>query len=188
WIYSNEIEKLVVNNYTDGGIIEADEERCDGYDPNEIVNVTSPSGGIGGATEYIWEFDNGSGWTVIAGATADSYDPGAITVSTTYRRGSRRAPCTDWIYSNEVEKLVVNNYTDGGVIEADEERCDGYDPDAITNVTSPSGGIGGATEYIWEFDNGSGWTVIGGATADSYDPGAITVSTTYRRGSRRAPC
>ncbi len=61
--------------------------------------------------------------------------------------------------------------------------CTGYDPPAFGNSADASGGTSaavtnGSTSYQWELNGGN----IGGATASTYDPGALTTGTyTYRR-------
>ncbi len=84
-----------------------------------------------------------------------------------------------------------DNVTDGGEIQANETNTSGYDPAAITNVVSPSGGSG-QIEYIW-LSSTTGCPdninlTIPGATGSSYDPGFITQTTYFVRCSRRAGC
>lgn len=177
-------------NFTDGGTIQADENGCGSFDPAAITNVTSPSGGNGGTTEYQWEYRTDGAWTVIPSSNADSYDPALITVNTQYRRGARRAPCTNWVYSNIVSKYIVSNKANGGSIDGDESACGSYDPEVITNLSSPGGGSGGTLEYQWQesIDNGATWTDVSGATSETYDPGVITQTTQFKRGARLSPC
>ena len=114
-----EVESIVINggtNFTDGGTIAADEEGCGNFDPAVITNVVSPSGGSGGTVEYKWQYDNGSGWTDIGGATNDNYDPTTISTTTQYRRGAMRNPCTNWVWTNIVTKTIVINNSDAGMI------------------------------------------------------------------------
>ena len=120
------------DNVTDGGAIQADEIQCGSYDPANITNVSLPVGGSG-TLVYQWESstDGGTNWTVIAGATNDSYDPSTISQSTLYRRLARRDNCPDFLSSNTVEKAVGVACT-GDIVIAD---C----PDDIT-VQAGSGG------------------------------------------------
>ncbi len=96
----------VCNNVTNAGTIGSDQIFCGAsFDPANITNVTSPSGGSG-PLEYSWSYstDGGVTSTVIAGATSSTYDPGVITQSTWYSRGARKAPCTNYVQSNWVKK------------------------------------------------------------------------------------
>jgi hypothetical protein len=81
----------------------------------------------------------------------------------------------------------------GGQIGNPQTGCGSFDPTAITNVTSVSSPYGGPFGYLWLVTtdvnavNGANtnWTVVAGATAATYDPGAISQTTWYRRCSRR---
>ena len=180
----------VCDNYTSPGTIGNNENSCSPFDPEAITELTGPSGGIGGPTEYQWQYWTGAAWADLTGENTISYDPPFITSTNSYRRGVRRSPCAAYIYSALVYKAVYGNFTDGGTIEADEISCGSYDPDNITNLTAPSGNIGGATEYKWQSStNGGGsWSDIGGATLSTYDPDSISVTTDYRRGAKIDQC
>ncbi len=188
WVWSNTVTKSIVTNKANGGTIDGNESACGDFDPQIITSTAVPDGGIGGTLEYQWQADTGSGWSDIAGANSETYDPAVISQSTHYRRSARLAPCTDWVYSNTVLKQIVINYTDPGVISGDEENCGSFDPGIIASITEPSGGEYGALQYQWQKDEGSGWTDIIGASFETLNPGIITQTTLYRRGARRSPC
>ena len=120
-----------------------------------------------------------------------TYDPGSITVTTKYRRCTRRAGCTTWLNTNFVTKTVTttcNNITSAGTIGSDESGVSPFNPSNITELTAPAGGSG-TLEYKWQqCTDGATWQDIAGATAMTYDPGSITVTTKYRRCTRRAGC
>ncbi|MAT54876.1 MAG: hypothetical protein CMN32_10395 [Saprospirales bacterium] len=103
----------IVSNFTSGGTILADQELCSVYDPAPLVSGSSPSGGVGGTITWQWEKrekDNmgvWSAWSEIAGATSETYDPPAIATMTEYRRKVRRAPCSNWLYSNTVQMRLI---------------------------------------------------------------------------------
>jgi hypothetical protein len=81
-----------------GTIASGDETICYGGDPSNITFSVAPSGGavVGGSFDYQWYYRDGvgdacptgtsvSGWTLIAGATGNSYDPpSGLTTSRTY--------------------------------------------------------------------------------------------------------
>ena len=192
FVFSNEVIKMVVENYTDPGIIAGDQSSCGSFDPDLISSVTKPSGGGGGTLQHQWQLsaDNGATWADIAGANSETLNPVTIILTTVYRRGARRSPCTSFIYSNTITKSVVSNFTSGGIISGDQTTCDSYDPFIISNFSAPSGGNDGILNYQWQksTNNGSAWTTIGSAAGDSYDPPLISQTTWYRRQSRRAPC
>ncbi len=59
--------------------------------------------------------------------------------------------------------------------------CHNTAPAALTQLTAPTGGTGTYT-YQWQSSpDNSAWTDIGGATAESYSPPALTANTYYRR-------
>ena len=151
----------VTNNFDDGGTIGADESNCDSFNPANITNVASPAAGANGTIQYRWQRreSNGSGgwssWSTVSGATGLTYDPATISITTQYRRISRRLPCTQWQYSNIITKIinelpVANAGTDINI-------CAG---ETINLSAVASGGDGNYT-YTW--DNG-----LGGGASHSF--------------------
>ncbi|MEO1259009.1 MAG: GEVED domain-containing protein [Bacteroidota bacterium] len=107
------------DNVSNGGQIGEDETLCPANnDPAAISNLALPTGGSG-VLEYLWmentshglpPTQNMSGWTVISGATGDSYDPAPISQTTWYIRCARRNGCTVYLgESNVVKKAFQNN-------------------------------------------------------------------------------
>ena len=193
FIYSNAITKTVLTNFTDPGTIVGEEEACGITDPDIILNAVAPSGGSGnGSVHYQWQqsSDGGVTWMDILFANDEYYNPGVINQTTLYRRGARKSPCSDFIYSNIITKMVAVNFVSGGTISGDEINCGSYDPGIIVSMAPASGGAHGYEAYQWErsTNGGSTWSNIAGATGLNYDPGTITQTTRYRRKARRAPC
>ncbi|MEZ4961538.1 MAG: SdrD B-like domain-containing protein [Saprospiraceae bacterium] len=194
-VENGEVEDYMVSickNLTNAGTIEGAETGCNGFDPTAITESTAISGGSG-TIEYQWQqsIDGGVTWTDIPGATSSTYDPGAITQTTRYRRNARRSRCGSFISSNTVTKTVLTNFTDPGLIVGDEDFCGIFDPDIILNVLAPSGGTGiGTVSYQWQqsTDGGTTWLDIANANSEFYNPGIISQTTKYRRGSRKSPC
>lgn len=95
-------------NITDPGVIGYDQFLCGpGNDPDEIVDVVTPSGGVG-AIEYLWMKSTIEGpfnmqtWMPISGADGPSYDPPALYETTYFARCVRRENCTLYQESNIV--------------------------------------------------------------------------------------
>jgi hypothetical protein len=138
------------DNLTSGGSIGNNESGCGAFNPSNIVNLTSPSGGSG-TIEYIWlqSFDGGSNHTVIVGATNDSYDPGVITQTTWYRRCARRAGCSDFAgESNWVMKeltLCAPTYPGAPIFISTEEFINKVQFNTISNISGNNGGYGNFT-------------------------------------------
>ena len=170
------------------GSIAGDEENCGSYNPIEISNTGSAVGE--GDIDYQWQTStDGVLWSNFASATLETFDPPTIPQTTYYRRGAKSEFCNTWRYSNVVEKLVVNNFTNAGQVNGDESECEAYDPDYIAEVSSATGGLGGLTNYQWQSRiSGGSWTNITGETDPILNPEPITQTTEYRRGARRAPC
>lgn len=191
WLYSNHVIKTVVTNYSDPGTIIGEEEACNSFDPSLIIGGALPSGGSDGALVYKWQSSlDGSNWNDISNSNSENYDPSSITQTTYYRRAAQRDPCSNWVFTSEVKKIVVQNFTDAGSISGTEENCGNYDPTVIGNAIEPSGGNHGSLIYQWQksIDGGTEWEDIIGASAESFDPGTITETTLYRRAARRNPC
>ena len=190
YIYSNTVTKTIVTNFDDPGAIVGDEDNCGSFDPGVIASVSGPEGGSGGTISYQWQqsWDNVY-WYDIASANFETYDPSTITQTMYFRRGSRRQPCAAFVYSNTVIKMVVRNFSDGGFLSGDESVCGNFDPAPIISEDPASGGEYGYPAYNWQQStDGLNWEDIPGATAITFDPGAISQTTQYRRQARRLPC
>jgi Calx-beta domain/Secretion system C-terminal sorting domain/Ricin-type beta-trefoil lectin domain-like/HYR domain len=101
-----------------GGTIGNPQTGCGSLNPSAITNVTSVSSPYGGPFAYIWlattdqNAVNGTNqnWTVVAGATAATYDPGVISTTTWYRRCARRVvhECPNYDGESNWIKMTVN--------------------------------------------------------------------------------
>lgn len=178
---------------------------CKGGDPQPLTFSVMPSGA--NTYSYQWYYKNGmslvcpsgisgtSGWTIIPGATASTYDPPAgLTLTRSYACRVTTAGTTNcsngtaWA-TNCVVQTVVPPPTYGTLASGDETVCAGGNPAAISFSTVASGY--GTVSYKWYYKDGvssscptgsnvSGWTLISGATASSYDPPVgLTASRTY---------
>ncbi len=90
-------------------------------DPPPLTSVNTPSGSCG-IVEYMWlystevnenglpypvtEFNVGTIWFFIEGATQDSYDPGPLEISTFFVRCARNFSCCNYGESNTVSIFV----------------------------------------------------------------------------------
>ena len=120
---SVDVEVIPCCNVTDGGEIAEDQENCGPFDPNAIVSVAPATGGIG-PVEYAWysgacsevvsptfaptpQEAIPSGFTLIAGATGESYDPDTLTETTCFIRVARNEGCTDWIGESNIVTITI---------------------------------------------------------------------------------
>ncbi len=186
--YSPSVALTVLPTLTAGSIA-ADQTVCAGTAPTPLSSTGEASGGTG-TFAYQWEAsaDNVT-WTAIAGATGSTFASGPLTATTYFRRQVRSGACTT-TPSNTVTVTVVPALA-AGSIATDQTLCAGGTPDLLTSENPATGGTG-TIDYQWEAstDNAT-WTAIGGATGPTYAPGALNVTTYFRRransGSACAP-
>jgi gliding motility-associated-like protein len=170
------------------GSIAADQTVCAGATPAPLTSAAPATGGSGTVT-YQWEASlNNTTWTAIAGATGDTFAPSALTTTTYFRRQAISGPCAA---PSNVVTVTVTPALVAGTIAADQTLCGGATPTPLTSVTPASGGTGNIT-YQWESSgDNTNWTALPGATNPTFAPGALTVTTYYRRqassGSACAP-
>ncbi|UPT68681.1 MAG: hypothetical protein M0D57_08685 [Sphingobacteriales bacterium JAD_PAG50586_3] len=187
-----------------GVLAYADESYCTSGDPAAISFATAPSGGSG-SYSYQWYYQDGdiscpvgsstTGWTIISGATTNTYDPPTISASRTYAcyvsvASNASCPATAG-WATQCRKVIIGGTVNYGTIASGNQTvCPvNGDPSIITLQTVPSGGSGNFT-YQWYYQDGlitcptgsstNGWTIISGATTASYDPPTgLTASRTY---------
>jgi len=83
------------------GTIGADQTVCTGTTP---APLTSPSGAGGGTGTYDYQWESSTDnvtWTPVASASAATYAPGTLTITTYYRRRAQSGTCPA-VYSNVV--------------------------------------------------------------------------------------
>jgi len=183
-LYTNPVTVNVRQAFSIGSI-GSSQTICNGVTPLILTNSAAPSGGQG-TYSYIWESSlNNTDWSIITGATGVSYQPGALTVTTYYRRKVTDAACGNG-YNNTVPITVKPVFSVGSIGSA-QTICINTAPALLTS-NSPSGGMGGYS-YFWESSlNGTDFNAISGATSETYQPGSLSQSTYYRRNVTDASC
>jgi len=87
-LYTNIIEIIVYAPF-DPGVIGVAQAICYGETPNQLIEITAPSGGSGSYT-YQWQESNDGGvsnpWTDIVGETNVTFQPPSLTSGIWYRR------------------------------------------------------------------------------------------------------
>lgn len=172
-------ETFVVNVYDSlvAGMIDGVDTVCYNTQPDELQQKTVPSGG-NGQFKYQWQSRTKDEWMDIAGATSTSYQPDALTETTSYRLVATTS-CGE-VISNEIEIYVRQDLTSPVITSTSETVCYGFVPGEI-NVTVPATcGVGDSLTYQWQVKAGGDWEDIVGATALSYQPEAITELHQYR--------
>ncbi len=96
-------------NPTAGGTIAASQSGASGFDPAAFTSMVSASGETG-TLEYKWQSSTSSnsvGFSDIASSNAATYDAGALTVTTWFKRLARVACSADWAGAAESNVLQV---------------------------------------------------------------------------------
>ena len=95
-------------NITNPGLIGPNQFLCGpGNDPAEIMNIQSPSGGVG-AIQYLWMMSTQPGpfnvqtWLPIPNTNSPNYNPPVLYETTYYARCVRREGCSVYLESNIV--------------------------------------------------------------------------------------
>ena len=107
---------LSCSNPTNGGTIATAQSGASGFDPVAFTSSAAASGHTG-TLEYKWQSSttsSSSGFSDIASSNATTYDAGALTQTTWFKRLARVDCASDWsgaVESNIVELLVDPNLT-----------------------------------------------------------------------------
>lgn len=169
-----------------------------------VSSITCSSGSSGGATIN----DGGQSITVkgicwntsINPTTANSKttDGGTGTANFTSSLSSLSAGTTYYVRAyatNAVgtgygpnESFTTLSSTTAGSIGTAQTICSGSTPLSLTQIGAAGGGNSAYT-YQWQSSSDdANWSSIGGATATTYTPGALTANTYYRRQATSSNC
>lgn len=178
--------KITVYNEFVAGTIGTAQSICYNTSPTSLTNDGVATGGTG-AYSYQWQSStDNSTWENISSETSTTYSPGALTTSTYYRRAETSGSCGT-VYTSSILVTVYADLTEGSIGSA-QTICYNTTPSSLTNDATPTGGTGAYT-YQWESStDGSSFNDIGGATAATYAPGALTADTWYRRTVTSGSC
>lgn len=161
------------------GTIGKSQTICYNTSPSLVSDKSDPSGAKG-IYYYLWQSSTDNiNWTTIDGATDKFYQPGNLLATTWFRRLVLSGDCE--AKSSNIIQVTVKPALDPGTIGSDQSICFNAVPAALTNNSSPTGGIG---VYVlqWQssIDNTS-WINIPGATRLTYSPPALSSNTWFRR-------
>ena len=170
-----------------GTITSGDESICYNGDPSDITFTPAPSGGAG-TFNYQWYYKDGintcptgttvTGWTVIAGATASSYNPpSGLLTSRTYAvtvdpSGSPDCGVATW--ANSCRKVTVNPLPTPSITGASPVCAGSTSAYSVTNVAghtylwsvvggTPTSGTGNSITVTWG-SAGTGTVDVTGST------------------------
>ncbi|WP_207433512.1 PKD domain-containing protein [Sabulibacter ruber] len=168
--------------------ITADQTICQG-DMAQPLTGSSPTGGSGTYT-YLWESStDGVLFTPAPGDNKKAtYAPGAVKVTTWYRRSVTSFPCFE-SKSAPIKITVIPPITNN-LISAEQEICAGVTP-VLLRGSVPTGG-GPNVTYQWEVSTdgpaGTFSPAPGNNTGISYQPAALSQTSWFRRVILSAPC
>ncbi|ACU59569.1 DUF6443 domain-containing protein [Chitinophaga pinensis] len=141
-----------------------------------IKNTRSPVSIQTPMPVQIWEKStDGMNWVAINnGRGSNELHEIATTTGTIYYRRKFSLNSNEAIISVQ-EKLT------GGEISGAQYIAPGVTPSVLGNVAGATGGAG-AYSYQWEYsDDETNWTLISGATAQTYQPAAVTATKYFHR-------
>lgn len=185
--------KITINPGILAGSISSDQDICSGFAPAEIF--TPPGKGpsnVSTAAVSTWESSptgaNGS-WVPASAPLVPSqltYQyPGTLTYGTLFIRKSvydPNGPALCNTAQTAPVKIIIRDILTAGQIGSNQTICENGDPAAFTEIVAPTGGKDDEKyKYSWQYSaNGITWTPIG-TDNPVYDPGALSVTTRYRR-------
>lgn len=177
---SNEvsIDISVITNFL-AGLVDGPFITCSGTAPGVIKSVLNACAGNTNIS-YQWETLTGGTWQPIAGATAASYTPGAITSFSSYRRKAFN-DCGNSGYSNQVDIYVYPPIEAGTIGTTSQSVCPNGTPTAI-QLLANCHYTDGNVAYQWQKSTSAAgpWVNIAGATTNQYQPGPVTANAYYR--------
>ncbi|MEM8907676.1 MAG: SdrD B-like domain-containing protein, partial [Bacteroidota bacterium] len=163
----------VLNNALYEGTIDGDEFSCSTYDPGMITSLEPAEVDGGAVPQYIWLRSsqaqapsdvNDINWSIIPGATGETYDPTTITASTYFVRVARSSICETYnaisnVIAKEVSPILTASFETSNVI------CEDAAADFVAFDNGPN------AAYTWSFFNGStiNSTFLGGREGLSVD-------------------
>ncbi|WP_147383342.1 Ig-like domain-containing protein [Pontibacter oryzae] len=161
---------------------------CAGQTPALLMGTT-PKGGSGTYT-YAWERSTESattGFAPIAGATKATYQPGALSETTWFKRVVRSGSCAQSM-SEAIEVSVVPVIS-ANTISAAQTLCEGDTPENLEGST-PAGGDG---KYIYLWESSTDGNMFAAAAGDNTKPNyqapaPLSQNIWYRRVVRSGPC
>lgn len=168
---------ITVDEESVGGSITTAASVCNGDHGPTTLTLAGHTGTI---TKWQYSTDN---WVtpndIVNGTTTQDYED--LTTTTKYRAVVTNGVCAS-ANSADVTITVYDVLTSGTIASA-QTISHGGTPNTLTESVAATGGGGGYT-YQWQSSTTSavaGFANIGGATAATYSPGALTQTTWYRR-------
>jgi gliding motility-associated-like protein len=172
-------------NPTNGGTISSDHTGCTPYDSPSFTSVSPATGYTGVSLQYKWQkstTDGTSGFSDIAGASSATYDPGALTQTTWFKRLAR-VSCIipdDWSGAavSNVVKVTVNSLPTANAITGANQVCIG------STVALTPNAVGTAPlTYTWASSNNSIASVNASGVVSGLSDGNTGITYTVKDGN-----
>ena len=148
--YSDTLTVTLYSNTLTPGTIAASQTICSGTVPATLTSTGLPAGGDGNFV-YQWQSSpDNIVWTNIAGATATTYSPAALSSTINYRRNVTDCGGT-LTASSAAVTITVNQPPVITLQPANATACSGGNTSISVTVT------GSGLTYQWQINPGSGW-------------------------------
>ncbi len=145
------------------------------------LQIGPAAGGLcGGAITYQWSASTDSiHFSIVSGANAQNYQPGALTTTTWFRR---QAGCSaSGVVTGSAIKVTVNPPLNMVSINPTTQSINYDQSAAMLSITAP--GVGTNIRYQWQSATDPAFAtaaIIPGATSGSYSPDSLSATTYYR--------
>jgi gliding motility-associated-like protein len=175
---SNDIEITVdprITSFTIDLPAQGHDTICTGNTPPQLSGTAA--GGLGTFT-YAWASSTDNITFTPLAATSPSFQPGALTATTWFRRTVSSGACSE----SSVIRITVLPQVSGNTLSADQTVCNTQTPSALTGTT-PAGGDG-TYRYLWEMKPAAApdWiTAAGTHSSKDYQPPLLDGTTQFRR-------
>ncbi len=149
------------------------------------VTISATASGSTGTETVDWYAEPTGGSALVSGVSGSAttnYTTPVITNTTAYFAVARNVTTGCLSAARRVVTATITGTLYPGVIGSDQAGCGTFTPTGFTSVNDASG-LSGIT-YQWQSSTTSttsGFSNISGATSSTYSPGAISVTTYYRR-------
>jgi len=160
-VESNVLKVTVRPELTPGSISSEGENVCSGDCPS--VTIASTNAAIGGDGDISYQWQNCTNGSFsdpgIITENSDTYTPPSdLTTTTWYRRQAKDGTCSDWINSDGVWKVTVEDIPVAGILTKDPDQ-DAINEGVDVSVTlAPGSGGNGTDELLARSNNGTEWT------------------------------
>ncbi len=172
-------------------VISASDTICEGSAPLKLIEKTPSSGSTGVPYRYQWyvsadSFKTVAGTSAINAATSKEYQPGALSITTYYRRIDSAGVCASDT-TNTVTITVDKKITQARIGD-DTVVCAGSPVSMFKEITANTGGTDSFTHQWQSSLDNSTFTDISGATGVTYQAVNIIDTTYFRRVDKSGVC